>query len=270
MEHPLVVIEFVADATQPFLYLRYELEDVFLTSYSISSGGDRPTESVSMVYTKITMTYWPQNQDGSAGDPVVFSWNVATNTSNSAEVVSLDYYVEGQDVVFKWGTPVETGNYGFEIQHLEDDGFRRAAYIPGAGWSSHPLSYEVRISGLDEGIHVFRLASLGIGGSVRYSHEMRVSLGVPEGVALALDEPYPNPFAEQTNIAVSSDREERGRISVFDVLGREVAVVFDGTLEPGSKQRFVFEPADDLPVGLYFIRAKTNRSVQTKAVTVLR
>lgn len=34
-------------------YLTYELENVMISGYSMSSGGDRPTESLSLNYTKI-------------------------------------------------------------------------------------------------------------------------------------------------------------------------------------------------------------------------
>lgn len=269
---PLVQIEFVRDSAEgPVPFLAYELTNVFVTSYSVGSDTDAyPIETFDFVYERITMTYWPQKEDGSQGDPVIFSWNLATNTTKTAALEQVDYYVDGSDVYFRWETPMQDGNYGFEVQHLEEDGFKRAAYIPGAGWSDERLSYEVRISGLSEGIHVFRLAALGVGNRVEYSHEMRVSLGVPEGVALTLDDPYPNPFTTSTSIAVSVAEEGDGRISVFDVLGREVAVVFDGTLEPGAKRTFEFVPERMLPVGLYFIRAEVDRSVETRAVTVVR
>lgn len=39
------------------VYLKYELEDAIVSSYSISSGGDRPSESLSLNFTKIMMQY---------------------------------------------------------------------------------------------------------------------------------------------------------------------------------------------------------------------
>jgi len=35
------------------VYLKYKLTDVLISGYSISSGGDRPTESISLNYAKI-------------------------------------------------------------------------------------------------------------------------------------------------------------------------------------------------------------------------
>ncbi|MCA9263601.1 MAG: type VI secretion system tube protein Hcp [Planctomycetales bacterium] len=39
------------------VYLKYELEDPIVSSYSLSSGGERPTESFSLNFTKITKQY---------------------------------------------------------------------------------------------------------------------------------------------------------------------------------------------------------------------
>ena len=39
------------------VYLIYELEEAIISSYSLSSGGDRPSESISINFTKIAMTY---------------------------------------------------------------------------------------------------------------------------------------------------------------------------------------------------------------------
>lgn len=38
-------------------YLSYKLTEVIVTGYSMSSGGDRPTESISFDYSKIEITY---------------------------------------------------------------------------------------------------------------------------------------------------------------------------------------------------------------------
>ena len=38
-------------------YLTYELDEAIITNYSISSGGDRPSESFSINFTKISMQY---------------------------------------------------------------------------------------------------------------------------------------------------------------------------------------------------------------------
>jgi type VI secretion system secreted protein Hcp len=62
-------------------YLKYEFEKVYIESvqWSGSTGGDdRPTESVSLAFGKVTVTFIPQTETGAKGSPVVGSWDVTT------------------------------------------------------------------------------------------------------------------------------------------------------------------------------------------------
>ena len=68
--------------------------------------------------------------------------------------------------------------------------------------------------------------------------------------------PYPNPFSGRTTFTVTSERDGPVRISLFDLLGREVKSVFEGPLRSGSPTSFDIEPSD-LPDGVYWIRVET-------------
>jgi type VI secretion system secreted protein Hcp len=61
-------------------YMEYTLQNTMISGYSISSGGDRPTESITLNFTKIVFTYTPTNPDGSQGTPIEAGWDLATNT----------------------------------------------------------------------------------------------------------------------------------------------------------------------------------------------
>jgi type VI secretion system secreted protein Hcp len=50
--------------TKGQVYLTIELDEAIVSSYSVSSGGDRPTESFSLNFTKITYNY--DKYDGAA------------------------------------------------------------------------------------------------------------------------------------------------------------------------------------------------------------
>jgi len=62
------VISFVrTDAKGGVSYLEMTLTDVMLSGWSISSGGDKPTESLSFNFTKIETKIIPQKADGTPG-----------------------------------------------------------------------------------------------------------------------------------------------------------------------------------------------------------
>jgi type VI secretion system secreted protein Hcp len=58
-----------AGGDKPVNYLVYNMDEVFITNVSTSGsdGGGIATESVSLNFAKITVTYTEQNADGSAG-----------------------------------------------------------------------------------------------------------------------------------------------------------------------------------------------------------
>ena len=62
-------------------YLTVTLTDVMISSYSTggSSGDDRPTESVSLNFAQIKMSYVEQDASGRAGAAVEFGWDLKTN-----------------------------------------------------------------------------------------------------------------------------------------------------------------------------------------------
>lgn len=62
---PEVAIEFVRGDKQ--VVYQVKLTDVLISRYSLSSGGDRPTESMSLAFAKISWTYSNQKPDGTTG-----------------------------------------------------------------------------------------------------------------------------------------------------------------------------------------------------------
>jgi len=69
-EGKTVKIDFCkTDVDQPEPYLQFELENTLVSGWSMSSGGDRPTESVSLNFTKVTMTNTPMGDDNQTGTP---------------------------------------------------------------------------------------------------------------------------------------------------------------------------------------------------------
>ncbi len=60
------------------VYLTFELENVMISGYSMSSGGDRPSESVSLNFTKIMLKGTQMSKDGKAAEPANISYDLST------------------------------------------------------------------------------------------------------------------------------------------------------------------------------------------------
>lgn len=90
---------------------------------------------------------------------------------------------------------------------------------------------------------------------------------------------YPNPFNPTTTIQFSLtlslsqwERVSEGRVrvtlKVFDVLGREVATLVDGELNPGEHS--VVYDAKGLPSGVYFYRLSAGSFTETKKMLITK
>jgi len=58
-------------------YLEMTLTNVMLSGWSISSGGDKPTESLSFNFTKIETKITPQKEDGTPGAAYPVTYDLA-------------------------------------------------------------------------------------------------------------------------------------------------------------------------------------------------
>jgi type VI secretion system secreted protein Hcp len=63
-------------------YLTVKLETVFVSGVSVSQGGgDRPTESVTLSFGKVTIEYKPQKPDGTLDAAATFNYDVIQNVA---------------------------------------------------------------------------------------------------------------------------------------------------------------------------------------------
>ncbi len=83
-----------------------------------------------------------------------------------------------------------------------------------------------------------------------------------------LAEASPNPFSAATTLRFTLARPGRARLSVYDVLGREVARLVDGVLAAGAHTA-VFD-GGALPSGAYVVRLRTGAAEAARRVTLVR
>ncbi len=88
-------------------------------------------------------------------------------------------------------------------------------------------------------------------------------------VAFRLSQVYPNPFNPAARFTLEVARPQHVRVAVFDVLGREAAVLHDGPLAPGRAHSFVFE-AGDLPGGVYLVRAAGEAAISVRRAVLIK
>ncbi|MCI0748648.1 MAG: T9SS type A sorting domain-containing protein [Verrucomicrobia subdivision 3 bacterium] len=87
-------------------------------------------------------------------------------------------------------------------------------------------------------------------------------------LSFALAQNYPNPFNPATTIAFDLTERTLVKLRVFDVTGREVAVLADQVFQAGT-HKIVFTPIG-LANGVYFYRIEAGEFAQTKKLTLLK
>ncbi|MEX1139413.1 MAG: T9SS type A sorting domain-containing protein [Bacteroidota bacterium] len=239
--------------------------------------------------------------EGEAGTPVATSEDPGTNTDaislDGLEILSnlSDLYIDGIRVAnswsdaplpvqltnfaatssrfgvdLQWSTATEINNYGFDIERRSvgsEDSWSTVGFVQGAGTSTSARDYSYTDSNVEPGRYAYRIKQIDMSGAFTYysAAEVEVGLGPKE---LALEPNYPNPFNPSTNITFTVPVDGRAALKVYNMLGQEVAILFDEEAVAGRVYQKTFD-ASSLPTGVYVSRLEFGgQSVMRKMLFV--
>jgi len=83
-----------------------------------------------------------------------------------------------------------------------------------------------------------------------------------------LNQNYPNPFNPSTHIPVTLTHAEFISLKVFDVTGKQIAVLIDGIRLPGIYE--IECNAAEFPSGTYYYRLQSGSSIQTRKMILMK
>jgi hypothetical protein len=92
------------------------------------------------------------------------------------------------------------------------------------------------------------------------------SAGIPE--SFALHAPYPNPFNPETTVAFDVPTTSDVTVRVYDLLGRQVATLTEGTISAGA-YRVTWNAANHTS-GVYFVQMDANGQAYTQKCLLVR
>ena len=166
------------------------------------------------------------------------------------ELTSFAASVNDGEVTLSWSTSTETNNQGFDVERNSGNGFEKIGFVAGFGTSTENHSYSYVDGSLQEGSYTYRLKQIDYAGTFEYSDVIEVDVTVPK--VFALEQNYPNPFKPSTKIKFSLASDSKVTLTVFDVLGQEVANLIRGNLAAGSYE--IDFNASNINSGVYFYR----------------
>ena len=177
-------------------------------------------------------------------------------------------------VTLNWSTVTETNNSGFEIQRLKDSKieklkvWEKIGFIGGNGTTTEPKSYSFVEKDITAGKYQYRLKQIDFNGSFEYSNVISVELDLP--TKFTLEQNYPNPFNPSTIISYQLLKAGNVTLKVFDVLGREVAVLVDEEKAAGSYNVEFGVKSLELSSGIYFYQLKVGYYFETKKMLLIK
>jgi choice-of-anchor B domain-containing protein len=131
-----------------------------------------------------------------------------------------------------------------------------AQYV--GAWGAYPYypSGKVIVSDMQTGLYVLRY--------------IRPTFPPPLAIptTFMLHQNYPNPFNPTTTIPFDLARETNLRVALFDVLGREIRVLFSGTRSAGRHS--IQLDASDLPGGVYLYKLEASDFTQTRRMVLVK
>jgi hypothetical protein len=174
----------------------------------------------------------------------------------SVELSSFTATRTSNGVAVNWSTASETDNDRFEVSRREvgeETAWMTVGVVEGNGTTSAEHHYSVIDNSVSDKSYYYMLQGFDVNGNVQEYGTVRVE-GVTETAPVAasfgLMGNYPNPFNPSTNIRFSLAETSDITLTVYDIQGRVVAELANGTVEAGVHE--IGFDASSLTSGVYF------------------
>jgi hypothetical protein len=215
--------------------------------------------------------------DGSGG--AILAWQDSRSSTNydvyaskifssgvlPVELVSFNAHPNGSAVELAWKTATEKNNYGFEIERhvllgsglesgsqatsIKAQNWARVGFVAGTGASSSPKEYSFADKNLVSGWYAYRIKQIDKNGSFKYTQSAEVEVGLAPKV-FTMNQNFPNPFNPSTTLEFTFEQNGNATVKIYNMLGQEVATVFDEVAEAGKTYQARFN-ASRLTSGVY-------------------
>jgi hypothetical protein len=202
-----------------------------------------------------------------------FSFDDGTNPL-PVELTSFTAVTRGQNVELRWSTATEVNNYGFEVERamMNDElgmkKWMKVGFVEGSGNSNAPKEYSFTDKAGASGTYSYRLKQIDRDGRFEYSPTVEVVMA-HVAQAYTLEQNYPNPFNPTTTIRFSVPAVERATVTVYDITGREVAVLFNDVANPGQMYNVQFT-GKGLASGIYIYVLQTPTFREVKKMQMIK
>lgn len=249
-------------------YMEYGSGGHTRESVAIGAGEWESGEFVPLAPSGKTVSFF--ETQGEVGEE---DWQASNETQGSAndpipvELVSFDAVTEGRTVHLAWKTASETNNAGFEVHHKHNGPFETIGFVEGHGTTNTPQSYRYMVNDLEAGAHTFRLKQVDFDGAFEFSPKVEIQIQM--NAPYTLSAVYPNPASQTAQFTLAVRETQAVMVEVYDVTGRRVATLYQGTMEAGRTHQFELG-GKQLANGFYLIRTNGEHFTTTRDLTLVK
>ncbi|MBZ0200497.1 MAG: T9SS type A sorting domain-containing protein [Ignavibacteriaceae bacterium] len=192
-----------------------------------------------------------------------------TTINVPVELTAFNASVVKNNVELTWTTSTETNNFGFEVEKSYDgSNFIKIGFVRGNGTSTEINNYHFTDKpDVEKNIEIYyRLHQVDLDGTAKYSNIISVAFELPNN--FGLNQNYPNPFNPSTTISYSIAQTSPVTLKIYDVTGREIAVLVNEVKQPGRYD--VSFDASTLSSGVYFYKLNAGSFSSVKKMSILK
>ena len=183
------------------------------------------------------------------------------------ELTSFVSTVNTNNVTLNWSTASETNNSGFDIERSLNSQWTKVGNVSGNGTSTITNNYSFTDRNLASGNYSYRLKQIDYNGNFEYFNlSNEVNVGIPSEFELSQN--YPNPFNPSTSINFNLPVDGKVSIRLFDMSGKEVAVLVNEVKSAGYYS--VNYNASSLSSGVYFYAITANNFTATRKMLLVK
>lgn len=233
--------------------------NIYVTGYSVQA------ESPSMIYDYATLKY-----NSSLNQQWVQRYNGTGNSDDKASAIAVDNI--GNAYVTGFSTGSEQ-NYDYLTIKYSTSGAMDTTLRQNGNGNMNDYATDIV---LGPNYSIFVTGAANFSGSGLDYYTLRYSLvpflgtpvpnRVPENFALAQN--FPNPFNPATTIKFDIAKTSLVNLTVFDISGKEIEVLANRTMNPGSYS--LNWDANKFSSGIYFYRLTAGDFVQTKKMMLIK
>ena len=221
-----------------------EINDAQTSTWFInnSSQSSIPSSNIDDYSELLSGTSFEPREDhkGNVARAIFYFWSIYQDVNNVADDAS--FFNGMKDVLLTW----------HDLDPVDEAEVNRSLGAETAQGNRNPF------------IHDTTLVRRAYFGGMPVSNEEILS--VPSSANLSQN--YPNPFNPSTTISYQLESAQSVSLAVYDQLGRRVAILQSGNISSGSHQ-ITFD-ASGLSSGVYFYRLKTESSILTKKMLLIK